>query len=31
MKKIILYMILWLSVVTVNGCVTVSYPDEYWE
>jgi hypothetical protein len=30
MKKILLYLMLWLSVFIGNGCVSVRYPDEYW-
>ena len=30
MKRILLYLLLWLTVFIANGCVTVRYPDEYW-
>jgi hypothetical protein len=30
MKKILLFAMLWLSMLFSNGCVTVHYPDEYW-
>ncbi len=30
MKKILLYLMLWLSTLLANGCVAVAYPDEYW-
>lgn len=31
MKRILLYLMLWLSMLAVNGCVAVRYPEGYWE
>ena len=31
MKRILLCLMLLLSAFVVNGCVSVKYPDEYWE
>jgi hypothetical protein len=31
MKRILLFLMLWLSTLAVNGCVAVRYPNEYWE
>lgn len=31
MKRTLLLLSLWLSVLFLNGCVGVQYPDGYWE
>ena len=31
MKRILVLFVLWLSLLILNGCVAVRYPDEYWQ
>jgi hypothetical protein len=31
MKRILVLFMLWLSVLILNGCVAVMYPDGYWQ
>ncbi len=31
MKKILLYVTLWVLTFIANGCVVVHYPEGYWE